>query len=148
MFEDSFSSKKMETAKAELKARLQVYRTLDDQLREKNKEIYELREKRKLVEFEMADYLKSPYFSNVGVLQIENDSSYIRVQRPGTYSKGWSLSKRDLQNYIDHYFENAGPNANRTDCFDFIVRQQKANAVETTDFKFVRNIPNENMENE
>lgn len=140
-------SKTMESAKAELKERLKMYRTLDDQIREINKAVHDLREKRKMVEFEMADYLKSPYFSNIGVLQIENDSSYIRIQRPGTYSKAWSLSKRDLQNYIDHYFENAGPMANRRDCFDFIVQHQKANAVET-DFKFVRTIPTENVDSE
>ena len=147
MFEDAFKQEKMETAKAELKERLRVYRSLDDQIREINKTVYDLREKRKMVELEMADYLKSPHFSNVGVLQIENDSSYIRVQRPGTYLKPWSLSKRDLQNYIDHYFENAGQRANRKDCFEFIVQQQKANAVET-DFKFVRTIPIENVESE
>jgi len=118
----------MEVAKAELKERLKVYRSLDDQLREVNKVVYDLREKRKMVEFEMADILKSPALAQVGELRLENDNSYVRVQRP--------------------YFENAGPTANRADCFDFIVRQQKANAVETTDFKFTRNIPSENVESE
>jgi hypothetical protein len=138
----------MEAAKAELKERLKVYRNLDDQLREVNKVVYDLREKRKMVEFEMADILKSPALSQVGELRLENDNSYVRVQRPGTYSKGWSVSKRDLQNYIDHYFENAGPTANRQDCFAFIVRQQKAASLDTTDFKFTRNIPSENVESE
>lgn len=138
----------MEVAKAELKERLKVYRSLDDQLREVNKVVYDLREKRKMVEFEMADILKSPALAQVGELRLENDNSYVRVQRPGTYSKGWSLSKRDLQNYIDHYFENAGPTANRQDCFEFIVRQQKASSLETKDFKFTRNVPSENIESE
>ena len=137
----------MDTAKAELKERLRVYRNLDDEIRDINKLVYDLREKRKIVELEMADILKTPGLSQVGELRLENDNSYIRIQRPGTYSKPWSLSKKDLQNYIEHYFENAGPNLNRRDCFEFIVRQQKLNAVET-DFKFVRTIPNENMENE
>jgi phage pi2 protein 07 len=138
----------MEAAKTELKERLKMYRELDDQLRQVNKVAYDLREKRKTVEFEMANILKTPALSQVGELRLENDNSYIRVQRPGMYSKGWSLSKRDLQNYIDHYFENAGPTANRQDCFDFIVRQQKANSLETSDFKFTRNVPSENIENE
>ena len=138
----------MEAAKAELKERLSIYRKVDDQLREVNKIAHDLREKRKMVEFEMADILKSPALLQVGELRLENDNSYVRVQRPGTYSKGWSLSKRDLQNYIDHYFENAGPGSNRQDCFDFIVRQQKTSSLETTDFKFTRNIPAENVESE
>jgi hypothetical protein len=135
----------METAKLELKNRLQVYRDLDDQLRQVNRAASGLREQRKMVEMEMAELLKTPSLQGVGVLKLENDNSTIRIQRPGTYTKPWSLSKRDLQNYIDHYFENAGPNANREDCFAFIVQQQKQDAVETN-FKFTRTVPNENMD--
>jgi hypothetical protein len=137
----------METTKIELKDRLKVYRDLDNQIREVNKVVYDLREKRKMVEYQMVDILKDPQFSSIGMLRLENDNSTIRIQRPGTYSKSWSMSKRDLQNYIDHYFENAGPTANCRDCFEFIVQQQKQNAVET-DYKITRIIPNENLENE
>lgn len=137
----------MESLKDELKECLKQYRDLDDQIRGVNKVVYDLREKRKTVEFEMADILKNPAMSQVGVLRLETDNSYIRIQRPGTYAKAWSLSKRDLQNYLDHYFENARQAANAKDCFDFIVQQQKANAVET-EFKFTRNLPNENLGNE
>lgn len=135
----------MEELKNELKGCLNKYRNLDDQVRQLNKSVTELRERRKIVELEMADILKTPYMSQVGVLKLENDSSSIKIQRPGSYCKPWSLSKRDLQNYIDHYFENAGPNANRNGCFEFIVEQQKNNSVES-DFKFVRTIPNENVD--
>lgn len=137
----------MDTSKAELKDRLKAYRDLDNQIREVNKVVYDLREKRKIVEYEMVDILKDPQFSNIGMLRLENDNSTVRIQRPGTYSKPWSMSKRDLQNYIDHYFENAGPGANRRDCFEFIVQQQKLNAVET-EYKITRIVPNENLENE
>ncbi len=137
----------MEQLKNELKNCLNQYRNLDDQLRQLNKLTYDLREKRKIVELEMSDILKAPQMSQVGVLKLENDNSSIKIQRPGTYYKPWSLSKKDLQNYIDHYFENAGQYANRKDCFDFIVQQQKQNSVES-DFKFTRNIQNENMDSE
>lgn len=137
----------MEQLKNELKNCLNQYRNLDDQLRQLNKLTYDLREKRKIVEIEMADILKAPQMSQVGVLKLENDNSSIKIQRPGTYYKPWSLSKKDLQNYLDHYFENAGQNPNRKDCFDFIVQQQRENAVES-DFKFTRNIPNENIDSE
>lgn len=137
----------METAKAELKNCLKQYRDIDNQVRELNKSVHELREQRKIVEFEMADILKTPHLSQVGVLRLEDDNSVIKIQRPGTYSKPWSLSKRDLQNYIEHYFQNANERANAKDCIEFIVQQQRRDAVET-DFKFVRNILNENMDNE
>ena len=137
----------MEQLKIELKGCLNKYRNLDNQLRELNKLTYDMREKRKIVEIEMGDILKTPHMSQVGVLKLEDDNSSIKIQRPGSYCKPWSLSKKDLQNYIDHYFENAGTRANRTDCFSCIVEQQKENSVET-DFKFVRNIPTENIGNE
>ena len=137
----------MEQLKNELKSCLNQYRSLDDQLRQLNKLTHDLREQRKIVELEMSDILKAPEMSQVGVLKLENDNSSIKIQRPGTYYKPWSLSKKDLQNYIDHYFENAGQHANRKDCFDFIVQQQRNNAIES-DFKFTRNVSNENMDSE
>lgn len=137
----------MEELKNQLKTCLKNYRDIDDKVREVNKVAYELREKRKIVEFEMADILKSQHLSQINMLKLENDNSTIKIQRPGTYSRTWYLSKKDLENYINHYFENAGNNANRKDCFDFIVSQQKLDNVET-DFKFVRTIPNENLTNE
>ena len=136
----------MEGLKTELKNCLKVYRDIDDEARVLNKHVYELREKKKLVEVKMADILKDPYMSHVGLLKLENDNSSIKIQRPGTYSKPWSLSKRDLQSYLQEYFDTkAGHNANAQDCVEFILQQQKAHAVET-DFKFTRNIPNENMD--
>jgi hypothetical protein len=136
----------MDDLKSELKQCLVKYRDLDDKLREVNKIAHNLRENRKIVEFEMSDILKTPQMAGVGSLRLENDNSMIKIQRPGTYNRPWSLSKRDLQSYIDHYFETAGAAANRRDLFEFIVRMQKENSVET-DFKFTRNIP-ENLENE
>lgn len=137
----------MEELKNELKSCLKKYRDADDQLRQVNKLASELRERRKIVEFEMADILKQPQMAQVGVLKLENDNSMIKIQRPGTYNKSWSLSKRDLQNYLDHYFENAGQSPASRSCFDFILQQQKNDSIET-DFKFTRNIPSENVENE
>lgn len=134
----------MEELKNELKNCLKKYRDADDQLRQVNKLASELRERRKIVEFEMADILRQPQMAQVGVLKLENDNSMIKIQRPGTYNKPWSLSKRDLQNYLDHYFENTGQSANPRGCFDFILQQQKNDSIET-DFKFTRNIP-ENIE--
>lgn len=142
-----FQPNKMESLKIELKNCLKQYRDIDNSVREVNKLVSELREKRKIVEFEMADILKHPEMSQVGALRLENDNSVIKIQRPGTYTKAWSMSKKDLQNYIDHYFENSGQQSNRKDCFEFIVQHQKADAVET-DFKFTRNVPTENVENE
>lgn len=137
----------MEDIRNELKQSLKHYREIDDQLRQLNKLVYDLREKRKISEFEIADILKDPQLSQINMLKLENDNSTIKIQRPGTYTKPWSLSVQDLRNYLDHYFENAGAQANKQDCFDFIVKQKKQDSI-VHEFKLTRIIPNENIENE
>lgn len=126
----------------DLRRSMRNYRQLDDAIRELNKQSNTLREQRKIVELELGDILKSPQFQAYNVLKVEDDGSTIKVQRPNTWHKPWSLSKRDLQNYIDHYFENAGATANREDCFRFIVEQQKRDSV-ANEFKLTRMVLNE-----
>jgi phage pi2 protein 07 len=121
----------------ELRRTMRAYRQLDDAIRELNKQANMLREQRKIRELELGDILKDPQFQAFSVLKVEDDGSTIKVQRPNTWYKSWSLSKRDLQNYIDHYFENAGPNANRADCFAFILEQQKQASL-ADEFKLTR----------
>lgn len=121
----------------ELRRTMRAYRQLDDAIRELNKQANTLREQRKIRELELGDILKDPQFQAFNVLKVEDDGSMIRVQRPNTWHKSWSLSKRDLQNYIDHYFENAGPRANRADCFAFILEQQKQASL-ADEFKLTR----------
>lgn len=137
----------MSNIQEELKNCIRRYRNYDDQIRVINKTVNSLRESRKLVELEIGDIIKTPQLSHVNVLKIEDDNSTIKIQRPGSYLKPWSLSKRDLQNYLDHYFQNAGNNANPKDCFKFIVDQQKEDAV-SDEFKLIRLVPNENIDNE
>jgi phage pi2 protein 07 len=121
----------------DLRTTMRSYRQLDDAIRELNKQVGPLREQRKIKELHLGDILKNPEFQAFNVLKVEDDGSTIKVQRPNTWYKGWSLSKRDLQNYIDHYFENAGQHANRADCFTFIVEQQKRDSL-AEDFKITR----------
>ena len=127
----------------DLRRTMRAYRQLDDAIRELNKQVGTLREERKVKELELGDILKDPQFQAFNVLKVEDDGSTIRVQRPNTWYKGWSLSKRDLQNYIDHYFENAGSNANRADCFMFIVEQQKRASL-ADEFKLTRSVQDGN----
>lgn len=126
----------------ELRKSMKQYRRLDDAIRELNKQVNNLRQERKFVEVTLGDILKDQQFSQVNVLKVEDDGSTIKIQRPNTWYKTWSLSKRDLQNYLDHYFENAGSNANREDCFKFILEQQKQDSV-STEFKLTRFVANE-----
>jgi hypothetical protein len=128
-----------------LKNSVRRFRDLDDEVRTINKRIFELREKRKIAEMEITDYLKSPYFAQHTVMELE-DGSRIKIQRPETWSKGWNLSKKDLSLHVANYFAtNRHPNAE--DCLKYIIQQEKANSV-SNDFKLTRFVRDENIENE
>jgi hypothetical protein len=135
----------MEQAKQELKVSVRRFRDLDDEIRGINRRVFELREKRKIAELEIADYLKSPMFAQHTVMELE-DGSRIKIQRPQTWSKPWGISKKDLENHIANYFANvARPNAE--ECLKYIVQQEKTKSV-SNDFKLTRFIRDENIENE
>lgn len=126
----------------ELKACVRRYRDIDNQIREINKNVNILRERRKITELEIADYLKIAKFSQHNILALE-DGSRIKVQRPSQWSKPWSLSKKDLFEYLQEYFHSE----NKGDCFEFIVKRQKENSV-SNEFKLTRIIEDENVDNE
>ena len=44
----------------DLKGCIKQYKTVDDELRALNKEVYDLREKRKMLEVEISDILRDP----------------------------------------------------------------------------------------
>lgn len=137
-------NKKMEDIE-DIRRVMRRYRQLDDAIRELNKQSNLLREERKIKELELSDILKDPKFQSYNVLKVEDDGSTIKIQRPNTWYKPWSLSKRDLQNYLDHYFENAGQNANRQDCYEFILQQQKQQSL-SDEFKLTRFVANDESE--
>jgi hypothetical protein len=112
------------------------YRALDDKLKELNTEVYKLREERKFVESEMSDILRRSTFATLSKLEIQDDGSYIKIQRPDTWNKPWSLSVRDLGAYLSEYFSTTStPNAEK--CVDFIVQKKKKDLV-AKEFSFTR----------
>jgi len=115
------------------------YRTVDDQLKTLNKDVYKLRENKKLVETEMSDILRRTNFEGIHKLEIADDGSYIRIQRPETWSKPWTMGARELQGHLDEYFKtHAGPNAEG--CYKFIVERKKRDMV-AKEFSFTRMMP-------
>ena len=86
----------MSEALLELKKRIKEYRELDDELRQLNKVVYDKRDARKAVEMEITEIIKSPSFDSFRKMKLEEDGSTIQIQRPGEYSKPWSLSQKEL----------------------------------------------------
>ncbi len=108
------------------------YRNIDDKLKQLNAEVYKLREDRKILELEMSDMLKSPMFCTINKLEITDDNTVIKIQRPDMWSKPWSLSVKDLKQYLEAYL---GEKAEA--CWKFIVDKRKQELV-STDFSFTR----------
>jgi benzoyl-CoA reductase/2-hydroxyglutaryl-CoA dehydratase subunit BcrC/BadD/HgdB len=132
---------RMEEAIRDLKRCVKQYREVDDKLRALNREVFDKREARKIVEMELADLMKVEGFAEFRKLKIEEDGSTITIQRPQEWSKPWSLSKKDLKDLLERYFNSTNsPSADKA--FEFITEAQK-NKLTSTDFNFSRVVPEE-----
>ena len=107
------------------------FRTLDDELKVANTRIHKLREDKKFVESEMSDILKRTAFQGINKLEIQDDGSFIKVQRPETWNKPWSLSQKELKEHISSY---SGP---LDGLFKYIVDRKKTDMV-AKEFAFRR----------
>ena len=137
-----YTKNKMATeAINDLRRCVKQYRDVDNQLREMNKALYDKREDRKIVEMEMSDLMKLPQFSGIDKLKIDDDGSSIKIARPGTYNKPWSLSKKELETLLKSYFTNDHP-MNADSCFKFIC-EERQKALVGKEFDFSRVIPEE-----
>jgi len=115
------------------------YRSLDDQIKEINTTVYKLREDKKFVENEMSDILRRTNFQNLNKLEIQDDGSYIKIQRPETWSKPWSLSQKELKDLISSYV-HGGATGNKPwpeELLDWIVNNKKTGMV-AKEFAFKR----------
>jgi hypothetical protein len=117
------------------------YRNLDDELKELNAKVYKLREDKKFVENEMSDILRRANFQNLHKLEIQDDGSYIKIQRPETWSKPWSLSQKELKDLLSTY---TGP---ISDLFRWIVERKKQDMV-SKEFAFKRLMAVDNNDGE
>jgi len=126
----------------DLKRCVKQYRDVDNQLRVLNREIYSKRDARKIIEIEMCDLIKLPQFQSVDKLKIDDDGSYIKIQKPETYSKAWNLSKKDLDILLQNYF-NSSSNPNASDCSKFIVEQRKRSLI-GKEYEFERIVKEDN----
>jgi hypothetical protein len=124
----------------QLKQAVQKYCQADNELRILNTQVYEKREIRRQFETEIAGLVSLPAFSDITKLKLD-DNSYIRVQRPHTYSKGWSLSKKELEVLLQSYFQSSR-NPSADECCKFIVEQRKQASV-GKDFEFTRIVPDQ-----
>jgi hypothetical protein len=114
------------------------YAAYDNELRGLNNRVYELRDARKGVEQKMVEILKDEDFKNFDKLKNQEDGSIIRIQRPHTWSKPWSISQKELKSMLESYFDST-TNSNSTDCFNYILTNKKA-ALLADEFAITRTV--------
>lgn len=103
---------------------LNAYETLDRQLKDKNAEIYALREQKKIKELELVDFLKTPEFSTFQRIERPN-GTVITISRPQTWFKSTTISKSDLWEKLGRYFQNPYGEKDARSCYDFIMNEVK-----------------------
>jgi hypothetical protein len=90
---------------------------------------------------ELADLMKVEHFRDFKKMKIEEDGSTITIQRPNEWSKPWTLSKKDLKDVLQRYFDSTNVQ-NAEKCFEFILESQKTKLV-STEYSFSRVVPEE-----
>lgn len=114
----------------EFKQVLNQYTNLNTRLQELNTQVYALREQKKIKELEVIDFLKQPEFSQFQVIE-RPDGTKIKISRPQTWSKPWSLSKGELNRLLNLFFDNPHQIKNSDNCYRFIIneidRESKSN---------------------
>jgi hypothetical protein len=129
----------METHLQTLKTHLHEYRETDEALKSLNQQTTDLRQHRKAIEIDMAKILTLPDFQEFEKLELSEDGSIVKIQRPNTWNKPWSLSKSELMDGLDEYFAK-NSNTSAEDCYEFLVKRQQPKMV-ASEFAFERVIP-------
>jgi hypothetical protein len=124
----------------ELKTCIKKYQVIDDKLKVLNKSVYSLREDRRCLELELTDLVRLPQFSPIKKFEI-NDGSHLIVSKPGEWKKPWSLSKKDLTDLTERYY-NSTTHPTAKGHTEFIMNE-KNKALIGTDFTFLRVVPEE-----
>lgn len=128
----------------DLKSCIKQYRDIDDQIRELNKQVYQKRDDRKIVEQEIAVIIRDPQFNSIKKIKLEEDGSTISFKRPNEWVKPWSLSQKELKELATQYFSVAGE-FNAESLVKFIVDTRKQSLV-ANEFSFTRTVPGEQDE--
>jgi hypothetical protein len=78
-------------------------------------------------------------FKNFDKIKNQEDGSIIRIQRPQTWSKPWSVSQKELKSLLESYFDSTR-NSNSADCFNYIMSTKKE-ALLSDEFAITRTVP-------
>lgn len=97
-----------------------------------NAEVKDLREKRATVEMNMAAVYNEPHKEDLPAkIELAKSKMVFQVKRPGEWKKGWTLSKKQLEQYLAEILPEHGE-----DVFREIVIRHERTLTATTDYSF------------
>lgn len=113
---------------------LTKYVELNKQIGALNAQVRDLREKRTTVELNMAAVYNEPRKENEEIpakIELAKSKMVFQVKRPGEWKKGWTLSKKQLEQYLAEILPEHGE-----DVFREIVIRHERTLTATTDYSF------------
>jgi len=111
---------------------LTKYVELNKQIGRLNAQVRDLREKRTTVELNMAAVYNEPHKEELPPkIELAKSKMIFQVKRPGEWKKGWTLSKKQLEQYLAEILPEHGE-----DVFREIVIRHERTLTATTDYSF------------
>jgi len=108
----------------DLKTSVENYCKIDNEIRELNAKVMDLRKVRSDLEMNVIEIMSTEQFKNHEKIQVSADGSYIRILRPTTWNKPWNLSKGLLKQMLEEYHKTTrSPSAD--ECYTFICETMK-----------------------
>ena len=108
----------------DLKTSVENYCKIDNESRELNAKVMDLRKVRSDLEMNVIEIMSTEQFKNHEKIQVSADGSYIRILRPTTWNKPWNLSKGLLKQMLEEYHKTTrSPSAD--ECYTFICETMK-----------------------
>jgi hypothetical protein len=111
---------------------LTKYVELNKRIGTLNAEVKDLREKRATVEMNMSAVYNEPREEGIPQkIELAKSKMVFQVKRPGEWKKGWTLSKKQLEQYLLEILPEHGE-----DVFREIVNRHERTLTATTDYSF------------
>ena len=111
---------------------LTKYVELNKRIGTLNAEVKTLRETRATVEMNMAAVYNEPHKEDLPAkIELAKSKMVFQVKRPGEWKKGWTLSKKQLEQYLLEILPEHGE-----DVFREIVVRHERTLTATTDYNF------------
>jgi hypothetical protein len=85
------------------------YVEISKRLNEINASANRLRDERRLVELDLAAEYAHPREPLPGEIRLEKSKMVFAVKKPGEWKKGWTLSKKQLEEYVLDILPEHGP---------------------------------------